>query len=156
MSIQLRSRAANRSREAARFIVDNSVWARLSNSQQVRAAFVDLVNLHSPASIMGCPPVVAEAGFSARTGAAHTRVTHELTAFPDCPKTPSSTDVLELQDRLWNGGLPRSVGAIETVIAAYAIRDDATAFHYERDFEHVASVAPGFRPAWVVPRGTIV
>ena len=90
MSIPLRSRAANRSREAARFIVDNSVWARLSTSQQVRAAFVDLVNLHSPASIMVCPPVVAKAGFSARAGADHTRVTHELTAFPDCRRHPAA------------------------------------------------------------------
>jgi predicted nucleic acid-binding protein len=57
---------------------------------------------------------------------------------------------------LWNGGLLRSIGAIDTVIAAYAIRNDATVFHYDRDFERVASAAPGFRLAWAVPRGTVV
>jgi hypothetical protein len=70
----------------------------------VRAAFLALLNLHSPASIMVCPPVVAEVGFSARTGADHTRVMHELAAFPDCPETraapkfSSSTEVLEPQN----------------------------------------------------------
>ena len=59
-------------------------------------------------------------------------------------------------DRLWNGCLLRTVGAVDTVIAAYAIRNDATVFHYDRDFERVASAAPGFRLAWAVPRGTIV
>lgn len=141
--------------EPERFIVDNSVWARLSTSPDVRARLVALVNLHGPNAIMICPPVVAEVGFSARSGADHDQVMRQLAAFPECPQVPTSADVLELQNRLWNGGLLRSVGAIDTLIAAYGISNDATILHYDTDFEHVASVAPGFKHAWIVPRGAV-
>ena len=140
--------------EPERFIVDNSVWARLSTSADVRASLVALVNLHSPSAIMICPPVAAEVGFSARTGSDHDQVMKRLAAFPECPRVPTSADVLDLQNRLWNGGLLRSVCAIDTVIAAYGIVNDATILHYDSDFEHVASVTPGFRHAWVVPHGS--
>ena len=78
----------------------------------------------------------------------------ELAAFPECPQSPTGVDVLELQNRLWNGGLLREVGAMDTLIAAYAHRNDAAVLHYDRGFEHIAAVTPGFRHEWVIPRGT--
>jgi predicted nucleic acid-binding protein len=141
--------------EPERFIVDNSVWARLSTSTEVRARLVALANLHSPTAIMICPPVAAEVGFSARSGADHDQVMKQLAAFPECPATPTSVDVLDMQNRLWNGGLLRSVGTIDTLIAAYGIVNDATVLHYDSDFEHLSSVTPGFKHGWIVAQGSV-
>ncbi len=145
---------ARRSSPPERFIVDNSVWGRLRTTPAVRTALTALINAYSPSAIMICPPSVAEYGFSASTGGDHTRVMAQLKAFPECPQAPTSVEVLEMQNRLWNSGLLRAVGAMDTLIAAYALRNDAAVLHYDRDFEHVAAVTPGFRHEWVIPRGT--
>lgn len=145
---------AGSSSPPARFIVDNSVWARLATTPQIRLALTAIVNAHSPSAIMICPPVAAEVGFSARNGQDHTRVMSQLAAFPECAHSPTSSEVLAVQSRLWNGGLLRSVGTLDTLIAAYALRNDAIVLHYDSDFEHVASVTPGFRHQWAIPRGS--
>jgi predicted nucleic acid-binding protein len=102
-----------------------------------------------------CPPVAAEFGFSARSGEEHTRLMDLLAAFPDCELSPESRDVLDIQNRLWNGGLLRSAGANDTLIAAYASKNAATIVHYDQDFEHIASVAPDVETRWIVPKGSI-
>jgi len=145
---------ASNGRAPERILIDNSVWARLGTTPGVRTALAALVNAYSPSRIMICPPSVAEFGFSARSGAEHAQVVTHLAAFTDCPIAPTSFDVLDIQNRLWNGGFVRGVGAVDTVIAAYALRNDAAVLHYDRDFEHVAAVTPGFRHEWVIPRGT--
>lgn len=138
---------------SGRFLVDHSVWARLSTTPIVRGAFETLVNTVSPTAIMMCPPVAAEFGFSARNGADHTRLMGVLRAFPECSRAPTSGETLAIQNALWNGGLLRAVGAIDTLIASYAMANDATVLHYDSDFEHVAKVVPGFKHRWIVPRG---
>ena len=138
-----------------RFIIDHSVWARLGTSPAVVRAFRDIVEAHSPASIWVCPPTVTEIGFSARNGSEHDSVWTALSAFRDCPRPPTSHDALVIQNRLWHAALVRAVGAIDTVIAAYALANDATVLHYDSDFEHVATVMPQFRHEWIVPRGTL-
>jgi predicted nucleic acid-binding protein len=59
------------------------------------------------------------------------------------------------QNALWNRGLLRAAGAMDTLIAAYAIRNKATLLHYDRDFDHIASPTPDFRHEWIVPRGSL-
>lgn len=146
---------AVRVRPVRRFIVDHSVWARLGTAPAVAAAFRALVDAHSPASIWVCPPTATEIGFSARNATEHDIVSEGLAAFLDCPHAPTSHDALEIQNRLWRAGLVRSVGAFDTVIAAYAITNDASVLHYDSDFEHIATVMPGFSHEWIVPRGTL-
>jgi predicted nucleic acid-binding protein len=63
--------------------------------------------------------------------------------------------VLEIQNRLWTSGRLRAVGAMDTLIAAYALHNDATVLHYDRDFEHIAVVTPEFRHEWIVARGSV-
>lgn len=145
---------AKRPRVAAGFIVDNSVWQRLSRPA-VRAAMAQLTAGHSPWSILVCPPIAAEVGFSARDGADHDAVQAHLSAFPECETHPGTGLVLDIQNALWNGGLRQAVGAADTLIAAYAIANDATVVHYDSDFEHVERVRPDFRHRWIVPRGTV-
>jgi predicted nucleic acid-binding protein len=149
-----RSRMAAKSART-KFIVDNSVWARLHTTPKVRHAFEAIVNAHSPAVIMVCPPVVTEIGFSARNSVDHTTLMQSLSAFPDCPTAPTSRETLVVQHALWARGLVRSVGATDTLIVAYAIANDATVLHFDSDFEYVAQVVPAFKHRWIVPRKSI-
>ena len=136
-----------------RFLIDNSVWQR-QNKPAVKAALTTLLLANSPHAVLLCPPVAAEVGFSARGSADHDVVRAALAAFPDCNINPSSALVLELQNSLFKAGLFRAVGAIDTVIAAYAIVNNATVVHYDSDFEYVAQIHPNFRQQWIVPRGS--
>lgn len=114
-----------------------------------------LLAAHSPWAILVCPPVVAEVGFSARSGKDHDAVRRFLAEFSDCETHPSSGLVLDIQNALFMGGLVRAVGAVDTVIAAYAVANRATVLHYDHDFEHVERVRDDFQHAWVAPRGTL-
>ncbi|HEX7834136.1 MAG TPA: PIN domain-containing protein [Pseudolysinimonas sp.] len=136
------------------YLIDTSVWARLADVE-VAAAFDAIVDLVAPFDILICPPVAAEIGFSARTPADHATLMRELDAFEPCAAHPAPSDVLTIQNRLWTGGLLRAAGATDTVVAAYSVCNDATLLHYDRDFEHIATVIPSFRHQWVVPRGSV-
>lgn len=148
------SAETDRPRVDERFIVDNSVWQR-QGQPTVRSAMARLMEAHSPWSILTCPPVVAAAGFSARSGADHDAVCRFLAEFPECEAHPRVALVLGIQNALWGSGLLRSVGAVDTVIAGYAIANDATVVHYDADFDHVGRVRDDFRHSWIAPRGTL-
>lgn len=141
--------------DVVRFIVDNSAWARIATNPAVRQALELVVDTVSPSSVMVCPPVVAEVGYSARTGADHSRLVSYLGAFPECPLAPTSAETLAIQNALWNAGLVRSVGAMDVLVAAYAVVNEATLLHADSDFEHVARVVPSFSHRWVVPRESL-
>lgn len=110
---------------------------------------------HSPWSMLVCPPVVAEVGFSARSGKDHDTVCRLLAEFPACERHPGTELVLGIQNALFHGGLLRAVGATDTVIAAYAIANEATVLHYDSDFEHVAAVRDDFNHSWIAARGSL-
>jgi predicted nucleic acid-binding protein len=139
---------------AERYLIDNSVWQR-QRQPEVKAAMSRLVSARSPRSILVCPPIVAEVGFSARSGADHDAVLHALAAFPDCEEHPTSADLLDLQNALFNSGLVRAAGATDTLIAAYALANDATLVHYDRDYEFLARAEPALRHAWIAPPGSL-
>lgn len=138
-----------------RLLIDNSVWSRLASFPEVAEAFRALVNSARPAEVLICPPVAAEYGYSTRSGADHTTLVNRLAVFTDCQIAPTTADVLQIQNALWNGGLLRAVGAMDTLIASYGIVNHATVVHYDRDYEHIASVVPHFDHRWILPRGTI-
>lgn len=138
-----------------RFLIDTSVWARLATTPEVVEELKKLVELVSPTDLLVCPPVAVEYGFTARTGKDHSKLMEQLDAFGASDVHPTREDVLALQSRLWNGGLLRAAGATDTLIAAYALKNNAAVLHYDRDFEHIASVVPGFSHKWILPRGSI-
>lgn len=137
-----------------RLLVDNSVWQRV-RQPAVRTELDRLRTRHGAQSVLVCPPIAAEVGFSARNGPDHDAVAAALAAFDDCAVHPTSADVLDVQNALFHGGLVRAVGALDTVIAAYALANDATVLHYDRDFEHVARVRPALEHRWIAPPGTL-
>jgi predicted nucleic acid-binding protein len=140
---------------ARRFLIDNSVWARLSTSELVTAALRSLVDLAIPDDVLVCPPIALEVGFSARNADAHAALMNELSAFAQCDAHPTTEEAGLIQFRLWNSGLLRAAGAMDTLIAAYAIKNRATLVHYDRDFEHIAAVMPELDHQWIVPRGSV-
>lgn len=148
------TRPVPRPRTTQRLIIDNSVWQRLRQSP-VREAMDAMMATRSPWSILTCPPVVAEVGFSARSGRDHRALREYLSAFPECENHPEASLVLDIQGAIWSAGLVRAVGAVDTVIVAYALVNDATVVHYDADFEHVARVWNGFHHRWIAPRGTL-
>lgn len=137
------------------FIVDNSVWQRLQHEPTVLEAYSAFTEATRPGLMMVCDIQVAEIGCSARNEFDHARIGRVLGTFRDCPTRPSTADVLVLQRKLWSNGLVRAVGAADTVIAAYALANDAVVVHYDSDFEHIAKVEPRFRHRWIVPRGSL-
>lgn len=139
----------------ARFLIDTSIWARLATTPEVVEEFKKIVELVSPADLLVCPPVALEYGFTAPSGKAHSTLIAQLDAFGQCDIHPVQGEVLDIQERLWNGGLLRAAGAMDTLIAAYAMKNEAAVLHYDRDFEHIATVVPGFAHRWILPRGSI-
>ncbi|WP_394771152.1 PIN domain-containing protein [Lacisediminihabitans sp.] len=142
-------------RSPSRYLIDNSVWARLSTDASVVAAVKSVVDLARPDDVLICPPIALELGFSARTGSDHSALMAQLAAFPECRDHPTNEEAMLIQNRLWNAGLVRSAGAMDSLIAAYAIKNEAVLLHYDRDFDYIASVMPEFHAQWIVPRGSI-
>jgi len=62
---------------------------------------------------------------------------------------------LSIQNALFTNGFFRAVGTLDTVIAAYALANDAAVLHYDGDFEFVAQVVPSFRHEWIITRGSL-
>ncbi|PZQ90604.1 MAG: VapC toxin family PIN domain ribonuclease [Leifsonia xyli] len=114
-----------------------------------------IVDLVRPGDLLVCPPVALGYGFTAPMPKAHATLADQLEAFGQCDAHPTQDEVLNIQSRLWSGSLLRAAGAVDTLIAAYAMKNDAAVLHYARGFEHIASVVPGFVHRWIVPRGSI-
>ena len=55
-------------------------------------------------------------------------------------RAPDESLVLDVQSALWNSGFVRAAGAVDILIAAYAIVNDATVLTADHDFDHIAQV----------------
>lgn len=135
------------------YIVDSSVWAHLPKSdivqQRLRRAIDD-------GEIVMPTPILLELGFTARNPAAWDALMKKYSAFrPLAPTAATHQIAMELQGALWHGGKIRAAGAFDTLVAALAIEHDATVIHYDRDYEHIASVDSRLTQEWVAPRGTL-
>lgn len=100
------------------------------------------------------PTDLREVGCRARTAADHTTLMHALLAFQECPIAPDTRLTLAIQNALWSEGLLRAAGGTDTLIAAYAIVNDATVIHYDRDFEHLRTATGTIKHPWIIPTGT--
>ncbi len=136
-------------------LLDNSALQRIPRSldveQSVRRLVVDGHTLCSS------PVSVLEAGYSARTPAAHVAIVANLTrSFEVLPFGQNTGELaVRLQTALFERGVGRAVGVMDLLSAACAIEHDALLVHYDFDFEMLADSWPAFRQAWIVPRGSI-
>jgi predicted nucleic acid-binding protein len=103
-------------------LIDTSVWHKFARYQAVQHVLFDLDE--NGAVFSTCPPIIAEYGFSARNPAELQTLHGYLAQFYQIDEKPLRSEVMRLQASLWEHGFLRGAGAIDTVIAAYAIAAD--------------------------------
>ena len=132
------------------YLVDNSVWSRLAAGDPVITARLRRIE-RAPADLfVTCPPQVLEFCHSARTAAEHSRYRAQISLGFPLERAPGESLVLDIQGALWDAGLVRSAGAVDILIAAYAILNNATVLTADHDFDHIARVTD-LRHEYVVP-----
>ncbi|MGF2949542.1 PIN domain-containing protein [Microbacterium alcoholitolerans] len=140
-------------------LVDNSVLQRVHRSPEVAAALVALLET---GDLGGCLPQLLEEGYSARSADEHDAIIGSNRAakifLP--PDARIAALAVDLQKRLFEEGMGRSVSVSDLQIAATAICHSSAdqrviVVHYDADFENVARVRTDFAHRWVVPRGTV-
>lgn len=122
------------------YLVDNSAWVRyVAGDLEVRARLDELER--SPSDLLvTCPPQVLEFCYGAPSLAEHDAARARIRLGLPLERHPDERMVLDVQRALWAGGLVRAAGAMDVLIAAYAILNDAVVLSCHRDFNHIASV----------------
>lgn len=140
------------------YLVDNSVIQRVHRSVEVAEA---MTRLTVDGDLGSCLPQVLEEGFSARDDEEHQRsiaASRQAKVFLE-PSQWIANIAIQIQRRLFQAGMGRSVGVSDLQIAATAISHSSdqqrvTVVHYDSDFEHIATVMQEFHHQWIVPRGS--
>lgn len=140
------------------YLVDNSVIQRLAKPPVLEA----WGRLAERGSIATCLPTMLEAGFSARSAAAHgTLMRLEQAAKVILPPDPAIVPIaVQLQAALFAVGRGRAIGVSDLQIASTALFHSTAdrpvvVVHYDADFDHIAAVEPSFASEWIVPRGSV-
>ncbi|UNX54039.1 PIN domain-containing protein [Georgenia sp. TF02-10] len=132
------------------YLVDNSVWARLASGDAGIAARLRRIE-RAPADLfVTCPPQVFEFCHSARTPEEHARYRERISLGFPLERPPDESLVLDVQSALWSAGLVRAAGAVDILIAGYAIVNDATVLTADHDYDHIARVTD-LRHEYIAP-----
>ncbi|GAB49532.1 PIN domain-containing protein [Mobilicoccus pelagius] len=93
----------------------------------------------SPADyLVTCPPQVLEFCRAARDPQECDEYRRRISMGFPLERAPEESLVLDMQSALWKTGLVRAAGAIDILIAGYAIANDATVLSADHDFVHIA------------------
>jgi predicted nucleic acid-binding protein len=134
-------------------LADTSAWHRATNA----AVAGEWEHHLSQAELATCAQVRLEILYSARTPAAYAELAAELGALRQVPCGEDQFDrALEVQAELARlGGLRhRSVKIADLLIAASAEAAGAVLWHYDDDFDRIASIT-GQAATWIAPRGSL-
>lgn len=122
------------------YLVDNSAWARIATGDRAVTERLRTIE-RAPADLfVTCPPQVLEFCHSARTPAEYAQYRETISLGFPLERAPDEALVLDIQAALWNGGLIRAAGAMDILIAGWAIANDATLLACDHDFDHIAAV----------------
>lgn len=122
------------------YLVDNSVWARLATADATITARLRAIE-RAPADLfVTCPPQVLEFCHSARTSDEHASYRERIGLGFPLERAPDESLVLDIQGALWREGLVRAAGAMDILIAGYAIVNGATVLSADHDFDGIAAV----------------
>ena len=131
------------------YLIDTSVFTRMR-----RASVAEVMESLAPFDLRYSPITGLELRFSASNetewdlfSSALAEYTREAVLSSDFERADSVQRLLAKQ------GLKGRKPA-DLIIAAQAERLDLTVLHYDKDFEHIASVTQQSQQ-WIVPRGTI-
>lgn len=132
------------------YLVDNSIWARLALDDPAIVARLRRVERAPADHFVTCPPQVLEFCHSARNSDDHARYRAQISLGFPLERAPDESLVLDIQSALWNSGLVRAAGAVDILIAGYAIVNDATVMAADHDFDLIAEVTD-LRHEYVAP-----
>jgi predicted nucleic acid-binding protein len=137
-----------------RFLVDNSVLARIPRPQVYQALSDLAAQGHELSSSMVS---LAEAGYSARTTDEYDDLVDRLRYGWLYLESGPMVDAiaLDLRRSLHFAGSNREVGALDVLLAATALAHHAVVLHYDADFDRIMTAHPAFRARWAVPKGSI-
>jgi len=131
---QRRTRSPASPVERRGYLIDNSVLQKLARSANIRRRFEEITNTYP---IYTCPPQVLEYCWSARNPAEYAEFRRDMELYTPAVNTPNQSEVLDIQQALWDNGLMRGAGNTDVLIAAYAITNDLTILTADHDFEHI-------------------
>lgn len=134
----------------AHFLGDTSAVARLDRP----AVRPRLMALMEAGLVARCTITDLEAGVSARSGPDWRRTERARSPWPQATIDQSVlTRAFEVQGKLAEAGLHRTVKIGDLIIAAAAERSELVVLHYDRDFDRIADVT-GQPVEWVAIAGT--
>jgi predicted nucleic acid-binding protein len=122
------------------YLVDNSIWQKAGRSAKVAQRLRDLSPHHL---IITCPPQVLEYCHSARSPEEHAELREDMDELLPAWVHPEHDVALGIQRRLWDSGRVRAAAAIDCLIAAYALANDAVILNSDRDFGHIEAATEG-------------
>lgn len=113
------------------YLVDNSIWHKAGTNPTIAAKLRQLTPDHL---IITCPPQVLEYCHSARNSDEYAELRADMDQLLPAWEHPAEADALDIQQALWNHGMPRAAGAFDCLIAAYARANDAVILNSDRGF----------------------
>lgn len=130
----------------ATYLVDNSVWQKAGRSEPIATRLRSLMTQHL---IVTCPPQVFEYCHSACSPAEYRELRQDMEQFLSASVVPDEEIALDVQQSLWDMGYARAAGALDVLIAAYAIVNEAVLLNSDHDFEYIERATGLLRQEYV-------
>lgn len=122
------------------YLVDNSVWRQAGSSAAIARRLRE-ISIHD--LLITCPPQVIEYCRSARTPEEYRALRDDMDDLLPAWQRPALAQALDIQQALWESDLPRTASALDCLIAAYAVENDAVILNCDPDFADIASATQG-------------
>lgn len=122
------------------YIIDASAWSHYGSSPRVTE---QIDEISRGGLIMTCPPASLEYCFMARNKDEHDIFQARMVRFKQAVRHPEVKDVLSVQSALWGSGLVRAAGSMDTLIASYALLNNAAVVSCDRDFGYISKALDG-------------
>ena len=122
------------------YLVDNSIWQKAGKSPAIAQRLRDISPQHL---IITCPPQVLEYCHSARSSEEYAELREDMDELLAAWVHPSEDEALDIQQALWESGMPRAAGAFDCLIAAYAVANDAVVLNSDQDFGYIEAATSG-------------
>ena len=122
------------------YLVDNSIWQKAGTSTTIAEKLRALSPNHL---IITCPPQVIEYCHSARDPHEYAELREDMEELLPAWEHPDEQDALDIQQALWDSGLVRAAAAIDCLIAAYAVVNDAVILNSDHDFGYIELATDG-------------
>lgn len=122
------------------YLVDNSIWQKAGRSPAIAQRLRDISPQHL---IITCPPQVLEYCHSARSLEEYAELREDMDELLAAWVHPMEDDALDIQQALWDSGMPRAAGAFDCLIAAYAVANDAVVLNSDQDFGYIEAATSG-------------